>query len=65
MSMKLSSKTHAKKQELEESACFSSLEDAAKAVNADAALICTPTETHAPFARMGFEAGLHVLVEKE
>ena len=49
---------------LEESACFSSLEDAAKAVNADAALICTPTETHAPFARMGFEAGLHVLVEK-
>ena len=49
---------------LEESACFSSFEDAAKAVNADAALICTPTETHAPFARMGFEAGLHVLVEK-
>ena len=49
---------------LEESACFSSLEDAAEAVNADAALICTPTETHAPFARMGFEAGLHVLVEK-
>ena len=28
------------------------------------ALICTPTATHAPFARMGFEAGLHVLVEK-
>ena len=49
---------------LEESACFSSLEDAAEAINADAALICTPTETHAPFARMGFEAGLHVLVEK-
>ena len=49
---------------LEESACFSSLEDAAKAIDADAALICTPTETHAPFARMGFEAGLHVLVEK-
>ena len=49
---------------LRESACFSSLEEAAKAVDADAALICTPTETHAPFARMGFAAGLHVLVEK-
>ena len=49
---------------LAESACFSSLEAASKAVDADAALICTPTETHAPFARMGFEAGLHVLVEK-
>ena len=49
---------------LGKSACFSSLKEAAKAVNADAALICTPTETHAPFARMGFEAGLHVLVEK-
>ena len=49
---------------LEKSDCFSSLEEATKAVEADAALICTPTETHAPFARMGFEAGLHVLVEK-
>ena len=49
---------------LEKSACFSSLEEATKAVEADAALICTPTETHAPFARVGFEAGLHVLVEK-
>ena len=49
---------------LAKSACFSSLEEAAKAVEADAALICTPTETHAPFARIGFEAGLHVLVEK-
>ena len=49
---------------LKKSACFSSLEEAAKTVDADAALICTPTETHAPFARMGFEAGLHVLVEK-
>ena len=49
---------------LGKSACFSSLEEAAKVVDADAALICTPTATHAPFARMGFEAGLHVLVEK-
>ena len=52
------------KTELDKSACFPSLKEAAKAVDADAALICTPTETHAPFARMGFEAGLHVLVEK-
>ncbi len=49
---------------LTQSACFSSLKEAAQAVEADAALICTPTETHAPFARMGFDAGLHVLVEK-
>ncbi len=49
---------------LAESACFPSIKEAAKVVEADAALICTPTETHAPFARMGFEAGLHVLVEK-
>ena len=49
---------------LTQSTCFSSLKEAAQAVEADAALICTPTETHAPFARMGFDAGLHVLVEK-
>jgi predicted dehydrogenase len=49
---------------LSQSACFSSLAEAAKAVEADAALICTPTETHAPFLRMAFEAGLHALVEK-
>ncbi len=49
---------------LTESACFSSIEEAAQEVEADAALICTPTETHAPFARIGFDAGLHVLVEK-
>ena len=49
---------------LTQAACFSSLKEAAQVVEADAALICTPTETHAPFARMGFDAGLHVLVEK-
>jgi predicted dehydrogenase len=49
---------------LGKSACFSSLADAAKAVEADAALICTPTETHAPFLRAAFEAGLHAVVEK-
>ena len=49
---------------LAKSVCFSSLEEAVKVVKADAALICTPTATHAPFARIGFEAGLHVLVEK-
>ena len=49
---------------LTQAACFSSLKEAAQVVEADAALICTPTETHAPFARMGFDAGLHVIVEK-
>lgn len=49
---------------LDESVCFSSLEEAVQQVEADAAIICTPTATHAPFARMGFAAGLAVLVEK-
>ena len=38
---------------LGKSACFSSLEEAAKVVDADAALICTPTATHAPFCANG------------
>src|SRR5687767_12862186 len=49
---------------LPESACFSSIEDALHTVDADALVICTPTKTHAAFARAGFTAGKHVLVEK-
>ncbi|MBC8228654.1 Gfo/Idh/MocA family oxidoreductase [bacterium] len=49
---------------LDKSACFSSLEEAARQVEADAAIICTPTVMHAPFAQIGFAAGLAVLVEK-
>ena len=46
------------------SACFATLAEAIKAVEADATIISTPTATHAPFARIAFDAGLHVLVEK-
>ena len=62
--MKLYLERAREKTGLDQSACFSGLAEAAKVVEADAALICTPTATHAPFARMGFDAGLHVLVEK-
>ena len=47
-----------------ESACFSDLREAIATVEADLAIICTPTVTHAPFARIAFEAGVHVLTEK-
>ncbi len=46
------------------SACFTSLEEALRAVEADALVICTPTVTHAAYCRAGFAAGKHVLVEK-
>ena len=49
---------------LGESECFSDLAEAARSVEADLAIACTPTVTHAPFARIAFEAGLSVLVEK-
>jgi predicted dehydrogenase len=41
-----------------------SLEEALRAVAADAALICVPLAAHAIVARQALEAGLHVLVEK-
>ena len=44
--------------------CFTSLEEALAAVEADALVICTPTKTHARLCRAGFAAGKHVLVEK-
>lgn len=49
---------------LPESTSFTSLQDALSIVDADALVICTPTKTHAAFARAGFTAGKHVLVEK-
>ena len=49
---------------LGEAACFSSIEAALEAVEADALVICTPTKTHAALCRAGFRAGKHVLVEK-
>jgi predicted dehydrogenase len=45
-------------------ACFAAVEDALAAVEADALVVCTPTETHAALCRAGFRAAKHVLVEK-
>ena len=49
---------------LPDQALFGDLPAALAAVDADAVVICTPTVTHAPFARMAIERGKHVLVEK-
>src|SRR6266540_5244453 len=43
---------------------FANLEGALAAVEADAAIICTPTRFHLTQGRMCLAAGLHVLVEK-
>jgi predicted dehydrogenase len=43
---------------------FSSLEDALRAVEADAVSIAVPIALHAPIARQALEAGKHVVVEK-
>lgn len=43
---------------------FSGLTGALSQVEADALVICTPTKTHAEYARMGFVVNMHVLVEK-
>ena len=49
---------------LPDNALFDDLETALGAVEADAVVICTPTVTHARFARLGFAHSKHVLVEK-
>lgn len=49
---------------LPDTALFGDLEAALRAVEADAVVICTPTITHAHYARLGFAHGKHVLVEK-
>jgi predicted dehydrogenase len=43
---------------------FSGLNGALTQIEADALIICTPTKTHAEFAKMAFVVGMHVLVEK-
>jgi predicted dehydrogenase len=43
---------------------FSGLTGALSQIEADALIICTPTKTHAEYARMGFAVNMHVLVEK-
>ncbi|HET6387122.1 MAG TPA: Gfo/Idh/MocA family oxidoreductase [Armatimonadota bacterium] len=45
-------------------AAFDDLGAALQTVQADAVIICTPTQTHAPLSRIAFAAGKHVLVEK-
>jgi predicted dehydrogenase len=52
------------KLKLPTSALFDDLELALNAVAAEAVVICTPTKTHAPLARIAFAHGKHVLVEK-
>ncbi len=49
---------------LPDSVLFGDLEAALSAVEADAAVICTPTVTHASLARVALAHGKHVLVEK-
>ena len=43
---------------------FSSLEEALASVQADVAILCTPTRFHLPQGAQCLKAGLHVLVEK-
>jgi predicted dehydrogenase len=43
---------------------FSGLTGALSQIEADALIICTPTKTHAEYARMGFAVNMHVLVDK-
>jgi hypothetical protein len=49
---------------LGETLCFSGISEAVQHVEADLAIICTPTVTHIPYARVAFEAGMHALTEK-
>jgi len=46
------------------SAVFESLERLLETSRADALIVATPHALHAPIARIGLDAGLHVLVEK-
>ena len=49
---------------LPDSACFTSLEDALEAVEADAVIVITPPDLHARQCLDAVRAGKHVLVEK-
>ena len=50
--------------QLPESACFTALEEALEAVEADAVVVITPPDFHAKHCHMAIQAGKHVLVEK-
>lgn len=43
---------------------FDDLSSAIESVDADAVVICSPTQTHTELCRLAFDAGKHVLVEK-
>lgn len=49
---------------IDPSRCFTSVEEAAAAISADAALVVVPPQRHLAIAAESFDAGLHVLVEK-
>lgn len=49
---------------LAESACYDDLERALHSVKPDAVILCTPTVTHARFAKVAMAAGAAVLTEK-
>ena len=49
---------------LDRTIAFKSVKEAAKAVQADAALVVVPAASHLAVAREAFEAGLHVMSEK-
>jgi predicted dehydrogenase len=44
--------------------CFARAEDAVAAGLAPCAIVCSPTATHVPYAKLCMNAGLHVLIEK-
>jgi predicted dehydrogenase len=44
--------------------CFGRIEEALEAVRPDAAILCSPTVTHAPFAKAAVARGVAVLSEK-
>jgi predicted dehydrogenase len=49
---------------LGEAACFTEISPALDAVRPDAAILCTPTVTHAPFTKEAIARGVAVLTEK-
>ena len=49
---------------LDASACYTDYSEALNKSGVEAAIICTPTPFHCPFAKQAIEAGLPVLVEK-
>ncbi|WP_106207336.1 Gfo/Idh/MocA family protein [Kineococcus rhizosphaerae] len=50
--------------DLPDEVCFTSLTEAARAVEAEGVIVTAPMTFHVPVAMEAFDAGLHVLVEK-